>query len=46
MVTQFVVGHSHDPEAERLLNEEQARHGGFMRLDMMVRGWLLEFGGS
>ena len=38
IVVEFVIGHSSDPQAEALVNEEEARFGGFLRLGMQV--WL------
>ncbi|KAL6767917.1 hypothetical protein ACKKBF_B37090 [Auxenochlorella protothecoides x Auxenochlorella symbiontica] len=35
IVARFVVGHSPDSGAEAALNAEEAKHGGFMRLDLV-----------
>lgn len=37
LVIEFVIGHSPLPEAEAMVAAEQARYGGFMRLDLVVR---------
>lgn len=41
IVIKFVIGHSEDAAADAALAEEDARYGGFMRLDIVVSGLLL-----
>jgi hypothetical protein len=36
VVLRFVIGHSKDYKAEREINAEQSKHGGFLRLPIQV----------
>ena len=37
VIARFVVGHSADPKAEAAMQQEIARHGDFLQLDVTVR---------
>ncbi len=37
IIARFVVGHSGDAKAEAAMQQEIARHGDFLQLDVMVR---------